>query len=565
MVRKSSVVFLAVAALLAAGTLRPHAQGGAALTGTVSSSQEARMEGVLVTARRDGANFDISVVSDAQGKYSFPRSHVSPGHYTIKIRAVGFDLTSPGTVEVPEGKTATLDLMLDKAKDVSSQITSVEWLNSLTGSDDEKAMLQREIMSCTYCHSLERIIKSRHTAEQFMPVINRMATYYPDGSMAGTEGRGRAKLEGKEVAERVAKSPVWGYAPTVKKSDLVAYLASINMSGGRSLPADLKTLPRPQGKATRVIITQYDLPRKDTVPHDSDVDSKGNVWYTDQSDYYVGMLDAKTGTIKEWPLPKASTHAFGGASDVQIDRKDRPWFSVTNDKTPSNFGVPGRFDPQTGVWTPAQVEGEQFISQFNTLAPDGNIIQGTLKIDAETMKIIDRYEWANAPDPPPGPHIGYEPAIDSMGNWYITDFGSSYIIKVDGKTKAVKWIKTPTKFSEPRRGRVDKQNRYWFGEYTGDKIGMLDAKTEKITEFDTGMKWSSPYTSSVTDAKGRVYAPSNTSDRMFQLDPKTGEVVAFLMPTRDFDTKQVSIDPAGKFVWFANTRNARLVKIEPLD
>jgi streptogramin lyase len=152
-----------------------------------------------------------------------------------------------------------------------------------------------------------------------------------------------------------------------------------------------------------------------------------------------------------------------------------------------------------------------------------------------------------------------------MGNWYITDFGSSYIIKVDGKTKAVKWIKTPTKFSEPRRGRVDKQNRYWFGEYTGDKIGMLDAKTEKITEFDTGMKWSSPYTSSVTDAKGRVYAPSNTSDRMFQLDPKTGEVVAFLMPTRDFDTKQVSIDPAGKFVWFANTRNARLVKIEPLD
>ena len=238
MVRKSSVAFLATAALLAAGTLSPHAQGGAALNGTVSSPQEGKMEGVLVTARRDGANFDVTVVSDAQGKYSFPRSYVSPGKYAIKIRAVGYDLTSPGAVEVVEGKAATLDLTLDKARDLSSQITSVEWLNSLPGTEDEKAMLQREIMSCTYCHSLERIVKSRHNTDQFMPVIDRMATYYPDGSMAGTEGRGRAKLEGKEVAERVAKNPVWGYAPTYKKADLAAYLASINMSGGRSFHYD---------------------------------------------------------------------------------------------------------------------------------------------------------------------------------------------------------------------------------------------------------------------------------------------------------------------------------------
>ena len=37
------------------------------------------MEGVVVTARRDGANVDVSVVSDAQGMYSFPRTHLEPG------------------------------------------------------------------------------------------------------------------------------------------------------------------------------------------------------------------------------------------------------------------------------------------------------------------------------------------------------------------------------------------------------------------------------------------------------------------------------------------------------
>ena len=113
---------------------------------------------------------------------------------------------------------------------------------------------------------------------------------------------------------------------------------------------------------------------------------------------------------------------------------------------------------------------------------------------------------------------------------------------------------------------MDNQDRFWFGEYTADRIGMFDAKSSKIQEYETGIKWSSPYTSSIPDAKGRVYSPSNTSDRVFQLDPKTGKVVAFLMPTRDFDSKQVSIDPVSKkTVWLANTRNARIIKIEPLD
>ena len=56
-----------------------RAQGsGAALSGVVSSQEEGKMEGVVVTARRDGTNFDVSVVSDAQGKYSFPRTHLAP-------------------------------------------------------------------------------------------------------------------------------------------------------------------------------------------------------------------------------------------------------------------------------------------------------------------------------------------------------------------------------------------------------------------------------------------------------------------------------------------------------
>ena len=83
--------------------LRAEGPGGAALSGSVGSSQEARMEGVVVSARRDGANFTVSVVSDAQGRYSFPRTHLEPGRYTLTIRAVGYDLVGPARVDVTAG------------------------------------------------------------------------------------------------------------------------------------------------------------------------------------------------------------------------------------------------------------------------------------------------------------------------------------------------------------------------------------------------------------------------------------------------------------------------------
>ena len=89
-------VIVAVAAIIAASWRALPAQGNVALTGVVTSAEEGKMEGVVVNARRAGANFTVSVVSDGQGRYSFPRTHLEPGQYTVTIRATGFDLVAPG-------------------------------------------------------------------------------------------------------------------------------------------------------------------------------------------------------------------------------------------------------------------------------------------------------------------------------------------------------------------------------------------------------------------------------------------------------------------------------------
>ena len=52
---------------------------GVALTGQVSSQEEGRMEGVLVSAKREDSTITVTVVSDAQGAVQLPQLEVGAG------------------------------------------------------------------------------------------------------------------------------------------------------------------------------------------------------------------------------------------------------------------------------------------------------------------------------------------------------------------------------------------------------------------------------------------------------------------------------------------------------
>src|SRR6267378_7467310 len=58
-------------AFLAGGGIAA-AQTSTALTGRVSSAEEGVMEGAVVSAKKAGSTVTVSVVSDAQGRFSFP-------------------------------------------------------------------------------------------------------------------------------------------------------------------------------------------------------------------------------------------------------------------------------------------------------------------------------------------------------------------------------------------------------------------------------------------------------------------------------------------------------------
>src|SRR6266700_5031424 len=58
-----------------------QAQSAIALAGKVSSAAEPVMEGVVVSAKKDGTTITVSVITNEKGEYSFPANRLEPGHY----------------------------------------------------------------------------------------------------------------------------------------------------------------------------------------------------------------------------------------------------------------------------------------------------------------------------------------------------------------------------------------------------------------------------------------------------------------------------------------------------
>ena len=110
-----TAILSAVAALaisLVAGTGNAFAQS---LAGVVSSDREGPMEGVLVSAKRQGSTITLTVVSNDKGEYAFPAGRLEPGQYQISVRAAGFALDGAGSATVAAGTPAKADLKLKPA------------------------------------------------------------------------------------------------------------------------------------------------------------------------------------------------------------------------------------------------------------------------------------------------------------------------------------------------------------------------------------------------------------------------------------------------------------------
>jgi streptogramin lyase len=548
----AAIAALAIVALGRSSTLTGAERGGTvALSGQVSSAEDGPMEGVLVSAKVDGSTMTITVVTDAQGRYSFPSAKLGAGHAALRTRAVGYDLDGPKSVEIGADKPAVADLKLRKTKNLSAQLTDAEWLASLPGPDTQK----RQLLGCTNCHTLERTLKSTHDADEWGGVIERMANYANQSFPLHPQTR----VAAASLTRRFGSGT----------DDLAKYLASVNYSGGPAWSYALKTFPRPTGPSTQVIITEYDLPRKTIEPHDVVIDAAGIAWFSNFGEQFLGRLDPQTGKYKEYPVPLIRPGFPTGMLDLETDQEGNIWLSMLY-----QAGI-ARFDKKTETfktWSvppefindetqPSMVGAQHWEVDGKVWLNDAGGATSVYRMDMATGKFE---KWEPYKDKP-GPHSVYGIYTDSKNNLFFCDFGGENIGKIDAKTGKLTLFPTPTPRSRPRRGRIDDQDRLWFGEFYGDKIGMFDTRTEQFQEWPVPTPFTAPY-DAVRDKNGEIWSAGMEADRVMRMDPKTGHIVEYLLP-RQTNIRRIFIDNSTTPVtfWVGNNESASVIKVEPFQ
>jgi streptogramin lyase len=501
----------AVAACLLVSIMPVLAQS--ALSGKVFSDREGPMEGVLVSAKKAGSTITVTVVSDAKGEYAFPAGRLDQGSYHLTIRAIGYALDGADSVELAAGKPATADLKLKPTPVAPDQLTNSEWLTSAPGPFELKRML----LNCTDCHSAQRIFESKHTSDDFLKVFERMGTYYP----------GASDLQPQRLVGAHRRPPV---DPAMAQS-FAGYLAALNLSAKEVHGFEIKTNPRPTGRATRVIITEYDLARKEIQPHDVVVDPDGGVWFSHFGEQFLSKLDPNTGKVTDYPIRVFKPDHPKGTLDLEVDPDGNLWVALMYQSGMARFDRKTeqfRYYPFPKEWQTDATQQSHF--SVAGMKADGKVwVKNTdrsqvLKLDPETG-VYENLGSFKVPDT--GRPIGiYGIYADQQNNAYILEYGNGGIGKIDAKSGKFAFYPTPTPFARARRGRVDAQNRLWFAEYGANGIAVFDPATEKITEYRKPLEWESPY-DAVADRYGDVWEVNESSDRLGRLAPKTGTWVNY--------------------------------------
>jgi len=555
-----SAIF-AVTATVAVGVLiscssAPPTLPSSALNGTVTSAEEGPMEGVLVSAKGAGSTITITVVSDAQGRYAFPSTKLAPGRYDLRIRAVGYELDAPATAQVSGQAATPLDIRLKRTSDLAAQLSNAEWMASMPGSDQQKGLL----LNCVGCHTIERIVRSPHDADTFMKtVLPRMQAYVNQSIPAHPQMRKAERLMEERGDQRVQ----------VYRAN-AEYLSTINLSSAPRWRYALKTLPRPTGRATRVVYTEYDLPRETISPHDVIVDGDGLVWYSSFGEQNLGRLDPSTGQVTEYPVPEHKPGFPTGLLGLRGDREGNLWLGNMYQ------AMIVRFERKTGKFNFYSLPAEQNIdaAQVNMVSPQSSHVDGKVWAQNNGFAGVHRLDlasgrietWEPFKSAPQGePHNIYDVIPDSRNNVYFTDFRQRHIGRIDAASGKVTLFSIPTPASAPRRGTMDAKDRLWFGEYRGDRIGMFDTVSGEFREWQVPTRWAAPY-DVITDRNDEAWTGSMTIDHVTRLDTKTGRSVEYLLP-RPTNIRRVIVDNTTSPVtfWVGSNHGASIVKLEPLD
>ena len=501
-------------------------------------------EGIMVQLVSQKSSIRTTVYSNDEGRYEFPQ--LPTGLYTLRIaRPLEFRPYQRDSVRI-DGATQLQDIVLELVSDsellpptpeIAAQLTGAEWLMNLPGTGQEKRVFSN---SCGFtCHAYQQIFRNRYDERSWRLIVQRMTRY--SGSPLINVRTRRRITEGDE-----------------EEDIMVKWLARARGPESKDVP--FHVLPGPRGAATRVIVTEYELPRLLLATHDVSGDSKGNIWYTPHRSPYIGKLDPGTGIVTEYRVPK-TPGALPGTHSVWVDQNDIVWLS---ENWAHNLT---KFDPRTEQFTVIHLD--EVTSPLNSpgfgnfgLAPDGYVWSArggaVNKIDPTTGKYLEQYPFERM-------RGTYDNLISRDGNfWAGGQWPGNLIGLLDIRTGTLKEIETRSLLSSPAKGAFDWEGNAWFGGRGGALI-KLDVKTLRTKEYFPPTPYVTFY-EVMPDKNGEIWAGAQHGGRFVRFNPRTERWIEYVLPEPYAHNRRTWIDHSTDpvTVWYVD-HNGYMVRIQPLE
>ena len=271
----------------------------------------------------------------------------------------------------------------------------------------------------------------------------------------------------------------------------------------------------------------------------------GNIYITVKLADKIARFDPRTKRFTEWNVP-----AGAQPQALLVDRHGQVWY------TGSGNGTVGRLDPATGKVT--EYKAPSGGDPHTLVLDDQGLIWFTVqggnrigRLDPRTGQITE-YKTSGHP---------YGIALDKAGNVWFCQISAGKLGKLDPKSGTITELALEPD-SQPRRMATAPDGSLWVTLYGKGGLLQVDPVAGKVVKEYAlpGGPGGGPYAVTV-DGAGMVWANEFATDTVVRLDPATGQIRAFPLPTKNAGIRKMIVDAEGR-LWYMGSHNGRLGVIE---
>jgi len=208
------------------------------LSGAISSATGQKLDGITVSAKREGSSITTSVYTDATGSYYFPPLAV--GKYNVWAQALGFE-QSKTQVDLSANKKQDLSLKTISDPETRWRQLPGELVMPALVEDSAEDVHMKQILhnQCNGCHTPSYPLQFRFDKQGWSRIIDLMKVI----------GGGGDRVNSGRPANQILQ---------MNQERLATWLAKVR---GPNSVMKIPDRPRPSGEAARVVWTLYDIPR----------------------------------------------------------------------------------------------------------------------------------------------------------------------------------------------------------------------------------------------------------------------------------------------------------------